>query len=86
MKRYISSANNFNLIKSLLENNCRFISIEAFLVITLFVSNPQMSQQIKEIILESKESLIESMFQNNGQNFEQYKEEKSQLFEKLLDL
>jgi hypothetical protein len=70
----------------LLENNSRFISIEAFLVITLFVSNPQMSQQIKQIILESKESLIESMFQNNGQNFEQYKEEKSEVFEKLLDL
>jgi hypothetical protein len=50
------------------------------------VSNPEMSQQIKEIILESKESLIESMFQNNRQNFEQYKEEKSELFEKLLDL
>jgi hypothetical protein len=50
------------------------------------VSNPQMSQQIKEIILESKESLIESMFQNNGLNSEQYKEEKSQLFEKLLHL
>ncbi len=88
MKRYISSAQNFNLINSLFESNCRFISIEAFLVITLFVSNPQMSQQIKDILLNSKQSLIESIenFRNHGQDFEQYEEEKSEVIKKLVDL
>jgi calcium binding protein 39 len=88
MKRYISSAENFNLINSLFQSSCRFISIQAFLVITLFVSNPQMSQQIKDILLKSKQSLIESIenLRNDGQDFEQYEEEKSEVIKILVDL
>ncbi|ETO08447.1 hypothetical protein RFI_28939 [Reticulomyxa filosa] len=86
---YLQDRNNLRIIMTLLKNNSRLISFEAFQIFKIFVANPNKTDQVHIILFKNRDKLVKLLedFQTQREESDSdFKQEKIILIQKLKDL
>lgn len=88
MAKYISKPENLKLMMNLLQDKSHNIQFEAFHKFKVFVSNPNKTQPILDILCKNQTKLNKflSQVQNDRSEDEQFNDEKTYLVKQIRDL
>lgn len=88
MAKYISKPENLKLMMNLLQDKSHNIQFEAFHKFKVFVSNPNKTQPILDILCKNQTKLNKflSQVQNDRSEDEQFNDEKTYLVKQIRDM